>query len=137
MAWRTGGAEDVDFSQFFGDRFGGEAPGGFGDIFSQFRQAKGGRKRGAASQAKRGADLATEVEIPFATAIVGGEVQLSIRRESGETETIVVKIPVGIEDGKKIRLRGHGEPAPARRHGRRHPDYGPRRHASVFQPAGK
>ena len=48
------GAEDVDFSQFFGDRFGGEAPGGFGDIFSQFRQAKGGRKRGAAAQAKRG-----------------------------------------------------------------------------------
>jgi len=108
------GAEDVDFSQFFGDRFGGEAPGGFGDIFSQFRQSKGGRKRAAAGQAKRGADLATEVEIPFVTAIVGGEVQLSVRRESAETETIVVKIPAGIEDGKKIRLRGHGEPAPSR-----------------------
>ncbi len=109
-----GGAEDVDFSQIFGDRFGGEAPGGFADIFSQFRQPKGGRKRGAAAQPKRGADLATEVEIPFTTAILGGEVQLSMHRASGETETIVVKIPVGIEEGKKIRLRGQGEPAPAR-----------------------
>ena len=61
-----------------------------------------------------GADLATQVEIPFNTAILGGEVQLSIGRDSGETETIVVKIPVGIEEGKKIRLRGQGEPAPGR-----------------------
>ncbi|HTU24424.1 MAG TPA: J domain-containing protein [Pirellulales bacterium] len=106
------GAEDFDFSQIFGG--GGEAPGGFGDIFSQFRQARGGKKRGAAAAAKRGADLATETEIPFVTAILGGEVQLSIHRESGEIETIVVKIPIGIEDGKKIRLRGQGEPAPGR-----------------------
>ena len=52
--------------------------------------------------------------IPFATAISGGEVQLSLRRQSGETETIVVKIPPGIEDGKKMRLRGKGEPASGR-----------------------
>jgi DnaJ-class molecular chaperone len=107
------GAEDIDFSQIFGDRFGGESPGGFADIFSQFGKAKG-RKRGAASQAKRGADLTTEAAIPFNTAIGGGEVQLSLHRASGEPETIVVKIPVGIEDGKKIRLRGQGEPAPSR-----------------------
>src|SRR5262245_36660838 len=29
------GFEDVDLSQFFGERFGGDASGGFGDIFSQ------------------------------------------------------------------------------------------------------
>ena len=52
--------------------------------------------------------------IPFATAISGGEVQLSLHRQSGETETIVVKIPPGIEDGKKMRLRGKGEPASGR-----------------------
>ena len=52
--------------------------------------------------------------IPFATAISGGEVQLSLRRQTGETETIVVKIPPGIEDGKKMRLRGKGEPASGR-----------------------
>ena len=30
----------------------------------------------------------------------------------GKTETLMVKIPAGIEDGKKIRVRGQGEPAP-------------------------
>ena len=36
------GAEDVDFSQFFGERFGGgpgQGDADFGDIFSQFRRA--------------------------------------------------------------------------------------------------
>jgi curved DNA-binding protein len=108
----AGGPDEVDFSQIFGDRMEGGGFGGLGDIFGQFRQPKG-RKRGPAA-AKRGADLTSEAEIPFITSIVGGEVQLSLQRGSGETETIVVKIPAGIEDGKKIRLRGQGEASPAR-----------------------
>ncbi len=110
-----GGFEDVDFSQFFGDRYGGDPGASFGDIFSQFRRAKGERGRRAAPS-KRGEDLATEIEVPFTTAILGGEAQISVRRQSGEVETIVVKIPQGIEDGKKIRLRGQGE-APETRGG--------------------
>ena len=40
-----GGAsgEDVNFSQFFGERFGGEPMGGLGDLFTHFR--RGGRRR--------------------------------------------------------------------------------------------
>ena len=106
-----GGFEDVDFSQFFGDRYSGDPASSFGDIFSQFRRAQGGRGSGTAPT-KRGDDLATEIEVPFTTSIQGGEVQISVRRQSGEVETIVVKIPQGIEEGKKIRLRGQGE-APA------------------------
>ena len=102
--------EDIDFSQFFGDRFG-EGGGGLGDIFSHVRRAA---SRGGSSK-RRGSDAASEVTIPFATAINGGEIQLGLRRQSGETETIVVKIPAGIEDGKKMRLRGKGEPASGRR----------------------
>jgi DnaJ-class molecular chaperone len=102
--------EDIDFSQFFGDRFG-EGSGGLGDIFSHVRRAA---SRGGSSK-RRGSDAASEVTIPFATAINGGEIQLGLRRQSGETETIVVKIPAGIEDGKKMRLRGRGEPASGRR----------------------
>ena len=48
----------------------------------------------------------------FRTAISGGEAQISVRRNTGKIETISVKIPPGIEDGKKIRLRGQGEPIP-------------------------
>jgi DnaJ-class molecular chaperone len=59
-----------------------------------------------------GADLHHELEIPFRTAVSGGEATLRIRRPHGEVETITVKIPAGIEDGKSIRLRGQGEPSP-------------------------
>jgi curved DNA-binding protein len=96
------GPEDFDFAQFFG----GEMPGGMGDIFSQMRRGRGA-KRGRTAQA--GADVEAEVEIPFNLAITGGETQLTLTRQSGEAETLTVRIPAGIEDGKKLRLRGRGE----------------------------
>jgi DnaJ-class molecular chaperone len=110
-AWGAGpGAEEIDLSQLFGERFGGAEPTGtFADIFSQFRRAGG---RGRAAQAVRGADIATELEIPFQTAVLGGQAQISLRRPSGQVETITVKIPTGIDEGKKIRLRGKGEEVP-------------------------
>jgi curved DNA-binding protein len=104
-------AEDVDLSQFFGERFGEETPGGFGNIFGQFRRsAAKGRK--PAGTPRKGADLLHDLQIPFATAIAGGEVQIGVERPSGKTETLAVKIPAGIEEGKKIRIRGQGGPAP-------------------------
>jgi DnaJ-class molecular chaperone len=104
--------EDIDLSQFVGERFGQEIPGGLGDIFSQFRRAAGGRQRKQAAQPRQGGDLHQEMQIPFATAINGGEVQIAVQRPSGQTDTISVRIPVGIEDGKKIRIRGQGEAGP-------------------------
>ncbi|MFZ5831945.1 MAG: DnaJ C-terminal domain-containing protein, partial [Planctomycetota bacterium] len=101
-----GMGEEFDFSQFFGERFGGESPGGFSDIFTQFRKSAGKARGGAA---RRGGDLQQEVHIPFATSVLGGEMQVSLARPNGSTEKLSVKIPAGIEDGKKIRLRGQGE----------------------------
>ncbi|UUO04802.1 J domain-containing protein [Blastopirellula sp. J2-11] len=110
-AWRrpggAGGAgEEFDFSDIFGG--GGEASGGFSDIFRQFT---GGGGRRARSAPIRGSDLHHEVTVPFHTAVEGGEVLLSVRR-GNSVETISAQIPAGIEDGKKIRLRGQGEPGP-------------------------
>ena len=107
-----GSGEEVDFSQFFGERFGGDPSGTFGDIFTQFRRAGGRQRRGAAPQSDRGADVTAELEIPFNTAVLGGEAQISVRRQSGHVETLNVKIPPGIDEGKKIRLRGQGEAGP-------------------------
>jgi DnaJ-class molecular chaperone len=113
-AWGSGaGGEEVDFSQLFGERFGGDDPTGmFGDIFSQFRRAGGRGGRAGARPAARGADMVTELEIPFHMAVMGGEAQISLRRQDGHVETIAVKIPAGIDEGKKIRLRGQGEAVP-------------------------
>jgi DnaJ-class molecular chaperone len=100
-----GGGFDVNFEDLFGAGGGG---GGFADLFKQFNQRGGGRQRRPAPSA--GADLEHELEVPFASAVLGGEAQIAVRRGDGRTETIRVKIPAGIESGKKIRLRGQGEP---------------------------
>jgi DnaJ-class molecular chaperone len=115
--WRTspGGPEfeNVDFSQFFGDRFGGDEGGGFSSIFGNLGGGRAGKqsRRGRAAQTP-GADLESKIEVSFDTAVLGGKAQLSVQRGTGKVDTIDVKIPAGIEDGKKIRLRGQGEPSP-------------------------
>ena len=124
--WQTtgagpGGMDDIDFSQFFGEKFGAGGPGpagggggGWADIFNQFRGGAGGGRRGARPRQapKRGADIEHTLGIPFTTSITGGAAELSVSRHGGKVETISVKIPAGIEDGKKIRLRQQGDASP-------------------------
>jgi curved DNA-binding protein len=114
------GFEGFDFSQFSGghgpsrgaagpDDFADEAgPGatGFADLLGQFRRAG---RRGAAERQRRGSDLVHEVTVPFQTAVLGGGIEISVSHGKGRDETISVKVPAGIEDGKKIRLRGQGQ----------------------------
>jgi DnaJ-class molecular chaperone len=96
------------------DIFGGgedhaEGAGGFADLFKQFRRGSSGGQ-GRATPPARGADLKHELTVPFASAVLGGEAAVSVRRATGNVETINLKIPAGIDDGKRIRLRGQGEP---------------------------
>ena len=92
-----------------------EVPSGLGDIFAQFRRAAGGgAPKARAASRRRGEDIHTELQIPFGTSITGGEAQITVRRSSAKTETIKVKIPEGIASGKKIRIRGQGQPGPRR-----------------------
>jgi DnaJ-class molecular chaperone len=93
------------FGGMAGGAPGGDEGGGFADLFKQFRGA--GRRR--AAPAERGADLKHELTVPFATAVLGGQAAITVRRADGNVETINVRIPAGIEDGKRIRLRGQGE----------------------------
>ncbi len=48
-------------------------------------------------------DLKAKTKIPFNVAVLGGEQKLSFNGES-----ITVKIPHGIKDGEKLRIRGKG-----------------------------
>jgi DnaJ-class molecular chaperone len=99
------GFEEIDFSQLFGGQGPNQFDGSFGDIFRQFT---GGRRRQTAG--RRGADLEASITIPFNVAIMGGESSLPLQTADGKSKTINVKIPAGIVDGKKIRLRGQGNP---------------------------
>jgi len=109
------GAENVDFSQFFGERFGAEGVGGLGDIFGHFQRTSGRRAAGASPRKRtRGEDILHQVQIPLNVAVGGGQIQVTVQRRSGKVDEINVKIPAGIEGGKKIRVRGQGEPAPGK-----------------------
>lgn len=98
----------------FEDIFGNAGPGGaqmdgsLNDFFQQF--TGGGRSRGGRGRAAphKGSDLSANLTVPFNTAVLGGEASISVRR-GGKLENIQVKIPPGIETGKKMRLRGQGE----------------------------
>jgi len=102
--FRSGGPVDVDLRDIFGGQgavdleqlFGGMFGGGMGS---------GGRARGPRTQ--RGEDLTTSIQIPFDTAAVGGNYDLSLQRD-GKNEVLSVKIPAGIEAGQSIRLAGRG-----------------------------
>lgn len=92
-AGSAGGFEDL-----LGGMFGGPA-GGFGSSTGGFRGYGG---------PTRGADVTANTTLDFLTAIRGETVTLTM--QSGrETK---VKIPEGVADGQKIRLKGKGQPSP-------------------------
>ncbi|XZE43079.1 DnaJ C-terminal domain-containing protein [Pirellulaceae bacterium SH467] len=92
------GTQGFDFGDIFG---GGGSPVDFSSIFGQFG---GGRSR----RQPRGADVSAEIFVPIRTLVQGGETQIQLNT-NGTAESITVKIPAGIEPGKKIRLRGRGQ----------------------------
>lgn len=102
------GYENIDLNSLFGSMGGGgpQTGGGFSDFFKGFTRSGANQ-----THPQRGKDLVHELQIPWTTSIQGGDVALRVRRSGGNTETITVKIPPGVEEDQKIRLRGQGEPA--------------------------
>lgn len=109
--------DDFDLGRFFEERYQNDFPGGrggptgFEDLFQHFRRAASRTRTAETGRAAfRGQDVESEVTIPFTTAVEGGEVAITVARPDGRRETLSVKIPAGIEDGKRMRLRGQGQP---------------------------
>ena len=113
-----GGVNMEDILRGFG---GGGASGGGGfrmdDLFRSFSGgwgggfSFGGGGRSRRRSSTRGADATANLEIDFKTSILGGKVPLTLRdSHTGATKNLDVSIPAGIESGKKIRLRGQGDP---------------------------
>ncbi len=103
------GFETVDLSDLLGS-FGGHPEGGEGgaSIFEDLM----GRVRGSRpSRQRAGRSIEANLVIPFLTAVRGGETTIELQRGQAKPESLVVKIPPGIDTGAKLRLKGQGEPA--------------------------
>jgi molecular chaperone DnaJ len=87
-----GNFSGADFQNLFG--------GGGGDIFSNLFGG-GGFNRGP----RRGQDLSTETSISFRDSIFGSEITLRINGK-----VVNARIPAGIKDGNKIKVKGKGGP---------------------------
>src|SRR5262249_45621262 len=94
-----------DFSQFTnrarrgGAGAGARGAGGFTDIFSDLF---GGTFQ---QQPERGQDIEAETTIEFRDAVLGTTLELRL-----DNRGVKVKIPEGVRDGQKLRIRGKGGP---------------------------
>ncbi|MGX7681941.1 DnaJ C-terminal domain-containing protein [Jatrophihabitans sp. DSM 45814] len=108
---QAGGFSDDVFSGFF-SRQSGRQPGGgnvsMDDLLAGLFQ-NGGAQGGFGQTAARGSDVEATTSLTFRQAVDGDTVTL--RRADGSTVT--TRVPAGVRDGQKIRLRGKGNPGVA------------------------
>jgi DnaJ-class molecular chaperone len=90
--------------------------GDFASVFEQFFGGGGAGARGGRAQTRgrgrpapqRGEDIEYPVTLTFAQSARGMTLPLQINRD-GKLETIDVKIPAGVKDGSRVRIKGRGQ----------------------------
>lgn len=93
----AGGAGFHDMSDLFENLFRGGGGAGMGGM-------------GGAPRARRGSDRRATLGVDFMMAVRGGETEISVREPDGSVDRLKVRIPAGVTDGGKLKVRGRGLP---------------------------
>lgn len=111
-----------DINDILGQMFGGGGGGQFrggagGDPFGSFfsGQSQGGCGGGGCGGGRQqaptpGKDVTYQITVTLDEVLSGAERTVALRKD-GEHKNVTVKIPKGIEAGKKLRLKGKGDPS--------------------------
>ena len=97
-----GDARETSFDDLLSRLFGGGRVDG--DVFGR------GGGRGAGPASRRGADIHGEIKVSLLDSLLGVTVPLRIESAGGGARTLDVRVPEGITDGGKLRLRNQGGP---------------------------
>jgi len=93
--FERGGFQGGDFHDVFG---GGNPQDIFANLFG------GGVRRGP----RKGQDLQTEATITFRESVFGTTLDLRLATDRGQAQNISARVPTGVNDGAKIRVKGKG-----------------------------
>lgn len=96
-----GGQQSSGFSSGMGG-------GGFNSFFSH--GGMHGGCGGGCHQPEKGQDMTYQITVTLDEVLNGAERSISLRK-NGHPQQVSVKIPKGIEEGKKLRLKGKGGPS--------------------------
>ena len=97
-----GQGANVDLDEILRNIFGGA--GGFGGGFGGFGGAGGFGDFGGFGQQMVNLDIEANVTVPFTVAVLGGKHTVSMQGEHFD-----IKIPAGIKNGEKMRVKGKGK----------------------------
>lgn len=88
-------------------RSAGGSMGGGNPFGSFFNQGGGGCGGGCQPAPEKGHDMTYQIKVSLEDVLYGAEKTISLRT-NGKPQNVSVKIPKGIEEGKKLRLQGKG-----------------------------
>lgn len=117
-SWQQGGGGE-SYSSSFEDIFGGRPSQDGGGFSFNIEDLLGGRGvgdmfgRGRRSNVRRpgkGADQQASITVSFVEALRGTEKELLLQRPGEQGRTLRARIPAGVSDGGKLRLKGQGAP---------------------------
>lgn len=89
------------------DLFGGES--GFSDFFTTFFGSSGPRPGARPSHAVRGRDIEQPLPLTLEEAFTG-TTRFIERPRDGQPHRVEVRIPAGVREGSRVKVRGEGEP---------------------------